>query len=95
MKRISVDQIQIFKKYGGDSDGFARIAIPSEKRIMEDDVRSKIDALIASLALVEKGLAAPEFEKETLSLLRDSTKDVEAADALRRLASPYSKPRPG
>jgi hypothetical protein len=92
MKPISVDQIQIFKKYGGDNDGFARIATPSEKRIMGDDVWAKIDALITSLALVEKSLAAPAFEKETLSLLHDSTENVEAANALWRLALFSPKP---
>jgi hypothetical protein len=38
MMKISLDQVRIFEKYAGDTDGFARIASRLERRTMTADV---------------------------------------------------------
>ena len=84
-KDISLEQVRIFSKYGGDADGFSRSATALERKVMRDDVWPRIDVLVQSLALIERNLAAREFVQETVDLLRNSVATPEVEGAIRQL----------
>ena len=86
MKSISLEQLRIFAKYHGDADGFSRMASDLERATMRHDVWSRIDLLVQSLTLIDRNLAAPEFIRETVDLLRTSAESPEVEDAIRHLA---------
>lgn len=58
---INAAKIEVFKKYSGDSDGWARMASAGEKAIISGNEWYEINALIQDYALVKKGLASQRF----------------------------------
>ncbi|WP_162426144.1 hypothetical protein [Pontibacter pudoricolor] len=73
MKRITIDKLNIYQKYGGDNDGFARAGKEVEKQKLNSEDWALIDELIQSLELINHGLASGDFAKRTLSRLEELT----------------------
>ncbi|CAM3863065.1 hypothetical protein POKO110462_22440 [Pontibacter korlensis] len=71
MKRITIDKLNIYQKYGGDNDGFARAGKEVEKQKLNSEDWALIDELIQSLELISNGLASGDFAKKTLSRLAE------------------------
>ena len=53
---ITKEKISIYKKFGGDSDAWARIGTPEEKKIMSDDDWYIIDSLIQDIIISKTNL---------------------------------------
>ena len=60
---ITKEQIDIFLKYNGDADGFARCATNLEKDEMTDKIWSLIDNIVFDLYLLNSNLASKEMAK--------------------------------
>lgn len=60
---ITKEQIDIFLKYNGDTDGFARCATNPEKNIMTDKIWSLIDDIVFDLHLLNSNLVSKENAK--------------------------------
>jgi hypothetical protein len=58
---ITEEKLRIFEKYGGDPDGWARIATVPVKTTMSDADWNEIAALLQKLTLVKRGLVAAEY----------------------------------
>lgn len=59
---ITGRQIEIYKKYNGDIDSFARIASAREKLDMNDEQWLLIERLIEDSTIVQNGKASEEFK---------------------------------
>ena len=56
MSKITEDKVAIFKKYGGDIDGYTNIGTRQEKSQLSDEEFYLISDLLQSMDMVEKGL---------------------------------------
>lgn len=87
---ITKEQLEIYRKYGGDENGLSRIGTASEKALMNGVKWERITDLIQCLSLASSGLASEEFKAATERNVEDSCRDSEAASLLRDLARPVS-----
>lgn len=83
---LTFSQIQIYEKFGGDIDGFARAHGDHSGCDMTDDDWRLIDRLRQALHLIETGWAAESFRNQTERELVTLTADDRTREALRRLA---------
>jgi hypothetical protein len=83
--KLTANQIAIYKKFGGDEDGFARTATPEQRAAMKGVRWSDIDELVQALSIVRKGLASTQFRQDTLARARELTADDAAFEALTAL----------
>ena len=58
---ITLEHIEIYKKYGGNGDGFIRCATLEEKSIMSYHDWSLIDDIVQDLIIIKKGFASVSF----------------------------------
>lgn len=78
---ITKTKLEIYCKYLGDIDAFARIGTSQEKSIITDDEWMLIDELIQDMELIEKKLVSNKM-KETINyninanLADDTSKDI-------------------
>lgn len=84
---ITKDQIDIFLKYNGDADGFARCATNPEKNIMTDKIWSLIDGLVFDLHLLNSNLASKENTKSIADKLEKYIGDESLIKSLADFAS--------
>jgi hypothetical protein len=70
---ITIDQLKIYRKYGGDIDGLERAGRDSEKRLFENNVWSEIIDSSQSIELISKGLSTIEFRNRTIQYLQKNT----------------------
>lgn len=62
---VTKEKLEIYRRFGGDMDGWARLSLANEtqKTIINVDDWSTIDNLLQNLILVEKGLVSDSFAK--------------------------------
>lgn len=82
---ITIKHIDIFKKYGCDSDGFARCATPEEKIFMDYNSWSLIYNLVQDLYLIEKGIASVSFIESTNQKLIENCENIETTQNLKEI----------
>jgi hypothetical protein len=82
---ITKEKIEIFKRYGGDSDGWARVGDAQEQQIMADSDWSDIEELRHRLWLQQHEPVSEDFVKQTQKLIAERVRDDSTAEALRRL----------
>ncbi len=87
---ITLDHLKIFYKYGGDSDGFARMGSKKDKELMHNNYWYLIDNFQQNIELINKGLASDSFEEKVLSDLNEYV-DSEVRDHLLNNKKPKSK----
>ena len=80
---ITKEKIEIFKRYGGDSDGWALVGDAQEQQIMADSDWSDIEELRHRLWLHEP--VSEDFVTQTQKLITERVRDESTAEALRRL----------
>ena len=71
MNTITKQQIAIFAKYGGETDGIARVGSSLEKTTINDSIWREITAFCQRIVLLERGLlseSAAEKLKEDLDI---------------------------
>lgn len=61
---ITLAKINIFKRYRGEIDNWARSGTKKEKIIMNDEDWYKINDFIQDLRIINNGLASQEFIKK-------------------------------
>ena len=71
MKRITVEKLNIYYKYGGDMDGFARVGKEVEKQNISSGDWELIDDLTQSLILIRNGYASDSFTSGTFKRLEE------------------------
>jgi hypothetical protein len=76
----------VYRRYGGDIDGWVRIGTPAEQAIMADEDFFNIGSLVQKLALVKSGLAAEEYASRIRRELQDATADDDVARQIQDLA---------
>ncbi len=77
--------IDLYKKYGGDGDGFTRCATPEEKLFMDYNSWSLIDNLTQDLSLVKKGITSGSFVESTNQKLMENCENRETIQALKEI----------
>ncbi len=83
---LTLLKVQIYEKFGGDNDGFARANGDNKARDITDDDWQLIDRLRQALYLIETGRAADSFRNQTEQELARVTENEATREALRRLA---------
>ncbi len=73
MKRITIDKLNIYRKYSGDIDGFAKSGQETEKQNISSDDWGLIDEFSQSLKLINNNLTSSDFAKSTLARLAELT----------------------
>jgi hypothetical protein len=82
---ITREKIEIFKRYGGDSDGWALVGHAQEHQIMADSDWSDIEELRHRLWLQQHEPVSEDFVTQTQKLIAERVRDESTAEALRRL----------
>jgi len=61
---ISLENLNIYKKYNGDIDGWARSADRNELELIDDSEWLLIDQLIQQIQMVNSGVTSESFENQ-------------------------------
>jgi hypothetical protein len=86
MPLITKRLLEIYARFGGDVDGFARGGSEAEKAEMPDGAWAQIAVLLQSLGIVERGLAAPSFAADVAASLAELAADPAAREEILRMA---------
>jgi len=86
---ITKDKLNIYKKYSGDIDAWARVGKRKELSIINDQEWSQIDTLINDLELIEKGHASDSFKHQTNKKLEEFCENEEIQKNLKSLIGKY------
>ncbi len=83
---ITVLHVEVYKKYGGDDDGFYHCATPAEKAIFLGHKHwSLIETLLQDLSIIKNGLASVSFINSTDETLNENCYNEEAIQAIKSL----------
>lgn len=82
---ITKDLIEIYKSYGGDTDGFTRHGKPHEKQMVNTGDWVMIESVIQDLRLIKSGMVSAEFNEVVERKLLEGF-DSDAVNAVRLLA---------
>ena len=85
---ITLDKVEIYRKFGGDVDGWVRMDMPrgSLTDPMQDRDWFLIDELIQALTLIQSGLASTEFEVRSRERIAEVSENELVRDKLIALA---------
>lgn len=82
---ITLKMIDLYKKYNGDIDGWARTAGIDEKSVMTDSDWYEIDAFVHEYGLVKSGLASARYAEKLNNRMLAAVGDDEALEGLKAL----------
>jgi len=80
-----MEHIQIFKRFGGDIDGWARMKKPEST--MPSNIWSEIEGILQNLTIINNGLAAESFKEQTFKHIKSVSINDEVAEALLHLSN--------
>lgn len=83
---VNLKNIEIFKTYQGDGDGFVRSATVEEKSIMSYNEWSFVDNIIQDLKLIENDLASQTYLNVVNQRLRENCDSEETIQELKKIA---------
>jgi hypothetical protein len=83
---ITRRKIEIFKKYSGDIDHFARVGTHQDKIDISDNEWSLIDNLLQDLEIVDKGLVADAFLKRLDERIKECCESEGVLQELKRIS---------
>jgi hypothetical protein len=83
---LTLAKIRVYRKYGGDIDGFARAKNQNDYSVITDDEWFLIDSLVQKLFLVRNGKAPPEYAKRISVEVHQNIEGEEAINELMELA---------
>lgn len=83
---LTLDKIEMYRRFDGDIDGFARSRVDDSSGITDEDWHV-IDELLQALFLVQSGQATPEFAASVERRLSCVAADEATRRALRALAT--------
>ncbi len=82
---LTLAKIRVYRKYGGDMDGWARTKNPDDCSLITDDEWLLIDSLVQKLTLVKNGKASPAYAKRISVELHRRVESEEAINELMEL----------
>jgi hypothetical protein len=82
---ITIELLNIYKKYHGDIDALVRCGTKEEKIKLNDAVFMKIKKIIQDMYLVQKGLASEDFKIKANNMLRESCKDEQSIEIIKSM----------
>jgi hypothetical protein len=82
---ITREKIEIFRRYDGDIDGWARVGDAREREAMADSDWADIEELLHRLWLQQHQSVSEDFVAQTQKLIAKRVRDESAVEALRRL----------
>lgn len=82
---ITEELINMFKKYDGNIDNWARNSSKKEKLIITDDDWYLLDSLLQDLLLVKKGLTSTDFNSRLNINIVKSCKNKNTISKLKKL----------
>ena len=82
---ITIEKLNIYKKYSGQIDFFERLSSSNEKLIIKDDDWHLIDGFIQDFEMIDKGLTSKEYEINIKKKLLDSIDDSENFNLIKNL----------
>lgn len=83
---ITKNKIEIFNRYNGDIDGWARSNSNKEKLLIEDNDWYLIDSFLQDLFLVKEGLTSNEFIMNLEDKLIENCDNGETIIQLKKIA---------
>ena len=69
---ITIQKIDIYNKYLGDSDGFVRCGTKHEKELFLPNDWALIETTLQDLELISKGLCSQEYKEKTYIRLKEN-----------------------
>ena len=82
---INIEKLEVFQKYTGDIDGWARMASVAEKAVISNSDWYEIDSFIQDYSLVKKGLASQRYADKLDARIEAATPSPEDRQALKAL----------
>jgi hypothetical protein len=82
---INQDKINIYRRYNGDIDSWARSGSKKEKITITNDDWYTIDSLVQDLSLSKKGLTSSNYDQELKNRLHLLCSDEKTINELRSL----------
>lgn len=92
-KMITSEKLNIYDKYSGDLDAFARVGTEKEKSIFNDDEWAFIDDLIQDIILLEKKLLSKEMEYKVKEKIKKHLIDENVKEELIQIIKRNTSPR--
>ena len=89
---ITARKLEIYHRFRGDADAWARVGTAEERGEMADDDWRLIDTLVQSINQVENGLASDAYAEGVHRSLRINCDSEETLRSLLRLASSHATP---
>ena len=86
---LTIAQLEIYKKYNGDQDALSRCGTQEEKKILNDSDFRRLDKFISDLSLDYQGLASENFISNLEQELKNSCRDREVVEELRKVAKEF------
>lgn len=73
---VNKDQIDIYIRYAGDSEGFARCATDSEMEILPSDTWAFLDSVVNDIVLIENGVSSAKLELTIAERIKENIQDA-------------------
>ena len=83
---ITAEKLKIYRRFGGDGDGWVRMGTRREKKIMTDQDWAEIDQLFQRLRIEKSGVAADNYIMETERMIAEYVENVRVANEMRECA---------
>lgn len=83
---VTLEKINIYKSYDGNSDMMAYVGSQAHKQIMTDDIWVLIRGFVGDLTLIKKGLAGDAYKKSIEEQLHKHCDGEETINELKRMA---------
>lgn len=83
---ITIEKLNLFRKYKGDGDAFIRVGTKNEKSVMDYSDWRSIDDFIQEIGLIKKKLASEKFEESVTTKLKVYCENQSVIDELWRIA---------
>jgi hypothetical protein len=87
MSMLTVAKLGIYRQYGGDIDGWARLARDALRAGIDDADWALIDDLLLGLDLVARGEASASYAQALEHRIVEDCADADTRAALRALAA--------
>ena len=83
---LTLAKIRVYRKYGGDIDGYARAKNPHDCPLVTDEEWFLIDSLVQKLMLVKNGKTSPEYANRISAEVYQCVEGEEALNELMEIA---------
>lgn len=79
---ITIEKLDIYKKYQGDGDAFCRVGKKEEKSTINYSDWKRIEEFLQDISIVKNGYASKPFEVELKEILNISCENQKVINAL-------------